>query len=308
MLSDLPLSKMPRSNKKKTFLKPLPNLSMAQSILSPDKVTQKLLLTESNLMISRAISSARCHGFTLEHGSPNPGTGDCAFESVIQNNNDRTCFEQKFPLPVSYYRRMWVTDMANRTVDTDWNILSRKEWLAGWQGITVPGIYERGIFGDLMLPGIACGIRKLLLIFNTNPQSPHDPIYVVDPRQFNIEADSVVPIILAYNQYHYESLHPHSDADIQATVDLVVEYQDNRYRYSKTDFPLLLGLDEESQLIEERKDKKSGSEVINVKLGPSPSARKKQKLFESEFREEEESSNVKNNLRKMQGIKMLIWK
>ena len=59
---------------------------------------------------------------------------------------------------------MWVIYMANRTVDTDWNILSRKEWLAGWQKMLIPGTYERGIFGDLMLPRIACGIRKYHLI------------------------------------------------------------------------------------------------------------------------------------------------
>ena len=189
---------MPRSNKKKTFLKPLPKPSMTQSGRPPDTAILELMSIERNLMISRAISSGRKHGITLKQGSANPGVGDCAFESVIQNNNDRTCFEKKFPLPVSYYRRIWVTDMANRTVDSDWNILSRQEWLAGWQEMLVPGIYERGIFGDLMLPGIACGIRKRLLIFNTNPQSPHDPIYVVDPKQFNIQADSAVPIILAY--------------------------------------------------------------------------------------------------------------
>jgi hypothetical protein len=173
----------------------------------------------------------------------------------------------------------------------------------------VPGTYERGIFGDLMLPGIACGVRKILLIFNTNPQSPHDPIYVVDPRQFNMEADSVIPIILAYNQSHYESLHPCSDADIQATADLVVEYLDNRYRYSKKDFPLLLGLDGESRPMEHRQDdvnlssfnQKYSSKTINTKLEPSPCPKKKQKIFESEFEGVgEETSNAKNNLMKKQ--------
>ena len=169
MVSDKLLCKMPRSNKKKSFLKPLAKIPV-QSVLPPNNAISELMASERKLMISRAISSARNHGISLEPGSQNPGTGDCAFQAVIQNNNDRTCFEKKFPLPVSYYRRIWVTDMANRTVDSDWNILSRQEWLAGWQEMLVPGIYERGIFGDLMLPGIACGIRKRLLIFNTNPQ------------------------------------------------------------------------------------------------------------------------------------------
>ena len=139
---------------------------------------------------------------------------------------------------------MWATDMANRTVDTDWNILSRQEWLAGWQEMLVPGTYERGIFGDLMLPGIACGIQKILLIFNTNPESPHDPIYVVDPRQFNIQPDTDIPIILAYNLSHYESMHPSTDADTRATAELVKEYLGNGYRFDKNDFPFLLGLED----------------------------------------------------------------
>ena len=105
-------------------------------------------------------------------------------------------------------------------------------------------------------------------------------------------------------------MHPCSDADIKATVDLVVEYLENRYRYSKKDFPRLLGLDDESRPTEERDDKKSGrktintklgspptedrqdskssSKTINAKLGPSPSPRKKQKLLKPEFRKEEE--------------------
>ena len=53
-----------------------------------------------------------------------------------------------------------------------------------------PGAYERGIFGDLMLPGIACGIRKVILIFNTNTDTPHDPIYVVNPSIFNAGWDN----------------------------------------------------------------------------------------------------------------------
>ena len=56
MFSDLQLAKMPRSNKKKTFLKPLPKLSMAQSVLPPDKATLELMLIERNLMISSSLN------------------------------------------------------------------------------------------------------------------------------------------------------------------------------------------------------------------------------------------------------------
>ena len=217
---------MPKSNKKKTYLKTPPMHPPSTSI-----EISSLLAEETNLMKSRAISSGRKHGVNLQPGSSNPGRGDCAFESVIQNNND--------------YRRMWATDMANRTVDTDWNIYYRQEWLNGREQMMIPGTYERGIFGDLMLPGIACGIRKFLLIFNTNPEAAHDPIYVVDPRQFNVQADTSVPIILAYNQSHYESLHPCSNKDILTSINLVKEFLEGRYRFSKKDFPFLLNLDNE---------------------------------------------------------------
>ena len=93
-----------------------------------------------------------------------------------------------------------------------------------------PGTYERGIFGDLILAGIACGLRKLILIFNTNPDTPHDPIYVVNPTNFNVMPDSDIPVVVAYNMSHYESMEPCSEADISATIDLVKAYKEGRYR------------------------------------------------------------------------------
>ena len=95
MVSDKLLCKMPRSNKKKRFLKPLAKIPV-QSVILPNNAILELMASERKLMISRAISSARNHGITLVHGSPNPGTGDCAFQAVIQNNNDRTCFGKNF--------------------------------------------------------------------------------------------------------------------------------------------------------------------------------------------------------------------
>ena len=146
---------MPRSNKKKNPFKPPvkhPPLT-SQSFCLPSPSQSNLMMQERNMMISRAISSGLQHGIELRHGRSNPGLGDCAFESTIQNINDRSCFRENFTLPINYYRRMWSTDMGNRTANTEWNIhSSQQEWLEGWQQMMVPGAYERGIFGDLMLP------------------------------------------------------------------------------------------------------------------------------------------------------------
>ena len=195
---------------------------------------------ERRLMITRAINSARHHGINLTHGKRNPGQGDCAFESIIYNINERPCYIQKFPLSIDYYRRIFVTDMANRTVDTSWNIYSRQKWLDDWNEMLEPGIYERGIYGDLMLAGIACGVRKFLLIFNTNIDSPTNPIYAVDPRAFNVTPDTEIPVVLAYNLAHYESLHPCSDEDAQLTMNLVNDYFSGRCRYERKDMQFLL--------------------------------------------------------------------
>ena len=149
---------MPRSNKKKRFFLSQPNVPTGQS-----SQISYLLQNEKNKMISRAINSGRNHGIDMVAGTSNPGLGDCAFEAIIQNNNDRSCFEEKFFLPINHYRGIWTTDMANRTVDGPWNTYSHNDCLEGWKQMQIPGTYERGIFGDLMLPGIACGVKKILL-------------------------------------------------------------------------------------------------------------------------------------------------
>ena len=201
---------MPRSNKKKRALEPPPKHPTSQQMetMDPGKRIENLMTDERSRMIARAICSANHHQINLKPGSPIPGLGDCAFEAAIQNINERNCYQKKFPLPITSYRHFFVTDMANRTVNTEWNIYSHspQEWLNGWQEMLIPGTYERGIFGDLMLPGIACGIQKYILIFNTSTDAPHDPIYVVDPRKFDVQPDTAIPIILAYNQVHYHYL------------------------------------------------------------------------------------------------------
>ena len=143
---------MPRSNKKKHPFKPPPKHPSSQQmeILDNTNAITHLMSNERNTMMSRAMCSAKHHGIMLRPGSPTPGLGDCAFEAVINNNNERSCYKEKFPLPINTYRQLFVTDMANRTVNSDWNIYSPEEWLKGWREMLNPGTYERGIYGDLM--------------------------------------------------------------------------------------------------------------------------------------------------------------
>ena len=123
---------MPRSNKKKKtnhlpssaqpFLEPPPKslFPHPEHNSTPDQDISNLLTKEKTLMIARCIQSAQKHGINLKHGSSNHGTGDCAFEAIIQNINDRADFRQNFPMSINWYRRTWTTDMANRTIYSDY--------------------------------------------------------------------------------------------------------------------------------------------------------------------------------------------
>ena len=119
---------MPRSKKKKHPEKPQPkHPADSNEMMNFSTTISTLITTERNTMMTRAINSARCHGMNLIPGSPTPGLGDCAFEAAINNNNERNCFKEKFPLSISSYRQIWVTDMANRTANSEWNIYSTEE-------------------------------------------------------------------------------------------------------------------------------------------------------------------------------------
>ena len=61
-------------------------------------------------------------------------------ESII----DRSCFEENLPMTPDFYRRIWITDIMNRT-----------EIVQGFQELMVSGIYERSFFGDIMMASIA---------------------------------------------------------------------------------------------------------------------------------------------------------
>ena len=195
-------------------------------------------------MIQRAVESARKHNINISQGTQNSANGNCAFESVLFNINDRKCFSESFPFSPDYYRRIWLTDFKIRTAgDKTVNIYSPQQWEAGWSEMMESGVYERDLFGDLMLFGIACGIRKMILILNTSLDSPHDPIYVCDPRRFGVQPNSNVPVLLAYDMSHYESLHTLNDSDIQKTTALVDQYLTGNYPFKRKDLPFLLATD-----------------------------------------------------------------
>ena len=122
-------------------------------------------------MFLGAVESARKHNINLEPGRENQGHGNCSYEAVIININDRNCFKEKFHMSLQHYRMIWNTDLMNKMLDEKipWNPgLTRKQIVQGFNELMQSGIYEIDFFGDLMIAGIACGVRKVILIFHTN--------------------------------------------------------------------------------------------------------------------------------------------
>ena len=242
-------------------------------------------------MIKRAISSAKKHGIDMCHGTPNSANGNCAIESVMFNVNDRQCFLESLPFSPDYYRRIWMTDFKNRTVnDLTWNIYSKEQWEEGWAEMMKSGVYERGLFGDLMLFAIACGVKKVFLIINTHLESPHDPIYVCDPRKFGVEPNTSIPVVVAYNMSHYESLHPLTPADIEKTKELVNQYQSGTYTFSKDDLPFLLNSDMEraaetdEDFVSVTEDRQNGAEVFQNHLPENLRGKRPKEMTQEEKR------------------------
>ena len=167
-----------------------------------------------SMLITRAIESAKKHGINLVHGTRNKADGNCAFDSVISNINDRICFSEKMDLSSEVYRQIWVTELEMEnskypSLGAGYTIEEKREH---WNHLKQSGVYEVDFFGDLVIHAIARGCHKNILIFNTSLEAA-DPIYVIKADEFGGYADSDIPVVVGYNQVHYESLHPISQAD-----------------------------------------------------------------------------------------------
>ena len=265
--------------KRKKFHQPYRDVSIeakSDDIQTMEYVTNKNKMLKNETIFQRAISNAWMHGIKLRPGIENDGHGNCSYESVLLNINERNSFQEKLNMSPDFYRRIWNTDLMNKILDEriPWNPgLTKTQIKEGFQELMVSGVYERSFFGDMMMASIACGARKLILIFNTHEMTPHDPVSVIDPCQYGGICDTEIPIVLAYNLVHFESLHPIGQHDIEATVKLTKSYiaKPSRYKeeygFTRNDMQYLV-----SQSIEQGNNSKTqGPENPKIKV---PSAQK----------------------------------
>ena len=195
---------------------------------------------QSPLIVQRAITSAEKHGIALVQGILNKADGNCAFDAVLNNINHRNCFVNKLSLPSTVYRQVWVTELEMES--SNYPALgagyTKEEKEENWNQLKQSGVYEVDFFGDMVIHAIARGCNKNILIFNTNIEAA-DPIYVIQANHFGGFSNTDIPVVIAYNQVHYESLHPLTDQDTEQTKMLMHSYINGTYQYKKKDIPFL---------------------------------------------------------------------
>ena len=57
--------------------------------------------------------------------------------------------------------------------------------------------------------------------FYYKPKHNKNSFYLIDPLTYNVKPDSPIPLLMAYNLYHYESLHPCTNTDIITSIRMV---------------------------------------------------------------------------------------
>ena len=139
-------------------------------------------------MVEIAILNAKFHGIDLHHGVPNLANGDCAIEAVTDNISTRPEFNETFCGASEVNRRNWMQEAEELVFNFSGGAgMTEAAFRAQWDILKKSGTYEYEL-GDFVLAAIAHCTKKDILIFNTRPDGPFDPIFVggCDQNQMHI--------------------------------------------------------------------------------------------------------------------------
>eukprot|EP00116_Pleurobrachia_bachei_P001115 sb/3461377/ len=194
----------------------------SSSFLSP-----KSAVIVTHPLMKQGIELARKYFINLAPGRPNNGNGNCSIESVIDQINNRTCFQETFPRSVQFYRDIWMSETERQARNSAFflDLYTEEEWREAWTRLRGDGQYEVDYFGDLMILGIMHCVGKNALVFNVSEYRSHGPITVVRGDYFGGSlSDDQPPLVLAYDGAHYESLMPVGEGDVRKTRYIVEQW------------------------------------------------------------------------------------
>ena len=197
----------------------------------------------SSIICDRAIRSAYRHDFiNLRPGTKNQAKGNCSVESCISNINERAEIQPKVELTPDVAKQVWVTEIQEYIEKHKPELIPdhlKTISAVSWNRLKHENEWDVDFFGEFVVPAIARGTKKQLLIFFTRVESPV-PVIVVTPEEYGVEHDSDIPVILAYDGSHYEGMIPCEPSDVEKTKNLVREVLDQTYPYQKSDIERLI--------------------------------------------------------------------
>jgi hypothetical protein len=130
---------------------------------------------------------------------------------------------------------------------------------------------------------IAHATQKDILIFNTQVHGAFDPIFVVEASTLDgRQANTRDPLILAYNEVHYEGLVPNTEKDRLKIALLKEQYLSNQYFVKKQDIPVFQGLLQQIEREEKLKQKPTYADTLKSER-TSPVKAKSSVILDSEF-------------------------
>jgi hypothetical protein len=233
------------------------------------------------LMVDIAIENAAKHGISLHQGVPNLANGNCMFESIVDNISTRACFVEVLNGTPDYYRKVWLDEAEDLVLRFSGGYgRSEEQFRKDWAILKNSRIYEYEL-ADFVLPAIAHCIRKDILIFNAKISGNQDPIYVVQASTLGgRQANTKIPILLAYNEVHYEGLVLDSSEDLAKTVALKEAYLNGKYSLTKADIPIFSSIIEDN-VGKASDDNLSYAQVLKATTSSSMIKKDLQKGFES---------------------------
>ena len=199
---NMKICKLKQEMRRNSRKKGMKNLQPTRLRGGADKATGD---KEMHSMVEIAIANAAQHGISLHQGVPNLANGNCMFESVVDNINTRACFEEILNGTPDYYRKVWLDEAEDLVLRFSGGYgRSEEQFRKDWAILKTTRTYEYEL-GDFVMPAIAHSTRKDILIFNAKISGNQDPIYIVQASTLGgRQANTKIPILLAYNEVHYE--------------------------------------------------------------------------------------------------------
>ena len=195
--------------------------------LSPVEVAEIERLEAISILRQRMLDIAgevaHRFSFAVHGGVANQGAGDCTWEVFI----DQLCHRPELAgllheneSGISAVRNRVVNVLSNCAEARVFHGMSQSEWVALLQPLREPGMWNSAT-GDMALSGLAHSFGINILLIHTSAHLGRRPLTLIPGNCYEGQTVTPIPVLMAYNGSHMESLIPVSEVDVERTRELV---------------------------------------------------------------------------------------